>query len=43
MLSIGTPVQCTVDEVNPSAKTYEMFKVTIAIPTDEKVEGEEEI
>jgi hypothetical protein len=39
MLGIGAPVTCTVDEVNPSAKTYEMFKVTVSIPVDEEVEG----
>lgn len=37
MLGIGAPIQCTVDEVNPAAKTYEMFKVTVAIPVDEEV------
>ena len=37
MLGIGAPIICTVDEVNPAAKTYEMFKVTVAIP----VEGED--
>ena len=42
MLSIGTPVQCIVDEVNPSAKTYEMFKVTISIPVDDE-EGDDGI
>jgi hypothetical protein len=36
MLSIGAPIQCTVDEVNPQAKTYEMFKVTISIPIEEE-------
>ena len=36
MLGIGAPVICTVDEVNPSAKTYEMIKVTVAIPVDEE-------
>ena len=41
MLSIGAPVQCIVDEVNASAKTYEMFKVTISIPVD-AVESEDE-
>ena len=42
MLSIGAPVQCIVDEVNPSAKTYEMFKVTISIPVDDE-EGDDGI
>jgi len=47
LLGIGAPVLCTVDEVNPSAKTYEMFKVTVALPideeeVDEREEGEEE-
>ena len=37
MLGIGAPVVCTVDEVNPSAKTYEMFKVTVSIPVDEPI------
>jgi len=32
MLSIGTSIQCTLDQLNPDAKTYEMFKVTINIP-----------
>ena len=36
MLGIGAPIICTVDEVNPSAKTYEMIKVTVAIPVDEE-------
>jgi hypothetical protein len=36
MLGIGAPVVCTVDEVNPSAKTYEMFKVTVSIPVNEE-------
>jgi len=35
MLGIGAPVICTVDEVNPEGKTYEMIKVTVAIPVDE--------
>ena len=42
MLEIGAPIICTVDEVNPSAKTYEMIKVTIQIPVDEEKEEEEE-
>ena len=36
MLSIGAPVECTVDAVDPLAKTYEMFKVTVQIPVDEE-------
>jgi|GEM_PF-658602 len=36
LLSIGAPVECIVDEVNPSAKTYEMFKVTVRLPIDEE-------
>jgi hypothetical protein len=40
MLGIGAPVQCVVDEVNPSAKTYEMFKVTVSIPIEEEEEAE---
>lgn len=36
MLGIGAPVICTVDEVNPDAKTYEMFKVTVQLPVDEE-------
>jgi len=36
MLGIGAPINCTVDEVNPSAKTYEMIKVTVAIPIEEE-------
>ena len=36
MLGIGAPVICTVDEVNPSAKTYEMIKITVQIPVDEE-------
>lgn len=45
LLSIEAPLICTVDEVNPSAKTYEMFKVTISIPIDEEetvVENEDD-
>ena len=42
MLEIRAPVTCTVDEVNPLAKTYEMFKVTIEIPIDEPVVEEDE-
>lgn len=43
LLNIGAPVNCIVDEVNPQAKTYEMFKVTISLPIDEEeTEGEEE-
>lgn len=41
LLGIGAPVNCIVDEVNPSAKTYEMFKVTISLPIDEEENGEE--
>lgn len=41
LLSIDAPLICTVDEVNPSAKTYEMFKVTVAIPVEEDEAGEE--
>ena len=37
LLSIGAPVVCTVDEVNPAAKTYEMFKVTVSIPVEEEI------
>ena len=36
MLGIGAPIICTVDEVNPDGKTYEMIKVTVAIPVDEE-------
>jgi hypothetical protein len=39
MIEIGASVTCTVDEVNPSAKTYEMFKVTVSIPVDEEDNG----
>ena len=35
LLGIGTPVICTVDEVNSAAKTYEMFKVTVSIPVED--------
>jgi len=42
MLGIGAPVICTVDEVNPSAKTYEMIKVTVAIPVEEEEEEDPE-
>ena len=35
LLSIEAPIICTIDEVNPAAKTYEMFKVTISIPIEE--------
>ena len=41
LLSIEAPIICTVDEVNPAAKTYEMFKVTISIPIEEGDENEE--
>lgn len=40
-LSLGAPIICTVDEVNPAAKTYEMFKVTVSIPVDEPVEEDD--
>ena len=36
LLGIDAPVICIVDEVNPAAKTYEMFKVTVAIPIEEE-------
>ena len=36
MLSIGAPVECIVDAVDPAAKTYEMFIVTVQIPVDEE-------
>jgi hypothetical protein len=39
LLGIDAPVQCVVDEVNPSAKTYEMFKVTVSLPIDEEDDG----
>ena len=42
LLGIGVPVICTVDEVNPAAKTYEMIKVTISIPIEDEEESEEE-
>lgn len=35
LLGIDVPVICTVDEVNSSAKTYEMIKVTVSIPIEE--------
>ena len=35
MLEIGAPISCSVDEVNPAAKTYEMFKVTVSLPIDD--------
>ena len=41
MLGLGAPIICTVDEVNPAAKTYEMFKVTVSIPVDEPVEEDD--
>ena len=34
MLEIEAPITCTVDEVNPLAKTYEMIKVTVQVPID---------
>ena len=41
LLGIGAEVQCIMDEVNPAAKTYEMFKVTISLPIgDEKMNEE---
>jgi len=44
MLEIEAPITCTVDEVNPLAKTYEMIKVTVQVPIDdfEKKEIENE-
>ena len=42
MLGIGAPITCTVDEVNAAAKTYEMIKVTVAIPVDEEEEFEDD-
>lgn len=42
MLGIGAPIICTVDEVNPDAKTYEMIKVTVQIPVEEEESEEEE-
>lgn len=42
MLGIGAPITCTVDEVNPDAKTYEMIKVTVQIPVDEEVQEDNE-
>ncbi len=42
MLSIGAPVECVVNEVDPGAKTYEMFKVTVQIPVDEEEESEDD-
>ena len=41
MLGIGAPITCIVDEVNPDAKTYEMIRVTVQIPIDEAVDGED--
>lgn len=41
LLGIGAPVFCTVDEVNPAAKTYEMFKVTIRLPIEDEEYAEE--
>lgn len=41
MLGIGAPVICTVDEVNPAAKTYEMIKVTVQIPVEEEEDTED--
>lgn len=42
MLGIGAPITCTVDEVNPDGKTYEMIKVTVAIPLDDEEEDQDE-
>jgi hypothetical protein len=42
MLGIGAPIICTVDEVNPDGKTYEMIKVTVEIPVDEDTSEEED-
>lgn len=42
MLGLEAPIVCTVDEVNPAGKTYEMIKVTIQIPVDEEEQGEDE-
>ena len=41
LLSIGAELQCVVDEVNPAAKTYEMFKVTIRLPIEDEEYAEE--
>jgi hypothetical protein len=38
MLDIESPLQCIVDNVNPQGKTYEMFEVTISLPTENKIE-----
>jgi len=37
MMEIGASLNCVIDEVNSSAKTYEMFKVTVSIPVDEPI------
>lgn len=42
MLSIGAPVECIVDAVDPAAKTYEMFKVTVQIPIEEEQEEDDQ-
>jgi len=41
LISIELPIICTVEEVNPLAKTYEMIKVAVSIPIDEDEEDEE--
>lgn len=41
LLGIGEPVICVVDEVNPAAKTYEMFKVTVSLPVEDAVNEDE--
>lgn len=35
MLSIDAPLECIVDAVDPGAKTYEMFKVTVQTMEEE--------
>jgi len=35
MLEIGALIKCTVDEINPLAKTYKMIKVTVQTPIDD--------
>ena len=42
LIGIGAEIQCIVDEVNPAAKTYEMFKVTIRLPIEDEEDAEED-
>jgi hypothetical protein len=42
LLGIGAEINCIIDEVNPEAKTYEMFKVTVGLPIEDESEANED-